>query len=60
MEDCRDKGHFPPIAHQNDTIYKMLAAENDISDNNRDVSHAIPDVAAAIEDLLEQTSKVQK
>lgn len=37
---------------------KMNLTENNVTENNRQVSSVVPDVAAAIEDLLEQTSKV--
>lgn len=33
---------------------------NSVPENNGEVSKSIPDVASAIEDLLEQTSKVKK
>ncbi|KAI3448827.1 hypothetical protein Pfo_005492 [Paulownia fortunei] len=33
--------------------------ENNVTENTREVSSVVPDVAAAIEDLLEQTSKIQ-
>lgn len=40
-------------------IYDMNATGDFMLKDVREVSHALPDVAAAIEDLLEQTSKVK-
>lgn len=34
-------------------------AENNVTESNREVYSVVPDVAAAIEDLMEQTSKIQ-
>lgn len=43
-----------------DPICNTNSAGDNISNDNGEVSQAVPDVAAAIEDLLEQTSKVEK
>lgn len=42
-----------------DPICNKNSTGDNISKDNGEVSHAVPDVAAAIEDLLEQTSKVE-
>lgn len=41
-----------------DFVSRMNHAENNATENNRQIYPVVPDVAAAIEDLLEQTSKV--
>lgn len=46
-------------AHSSDLICNMNLAGANSSKNNGESSHSVPDVAAAIEDLLEQTSKVK-
>ncbi|XP_035541604.1 DNA topoisomerase 2-binding protein 1-A [Juglans regia] len=43
-----------------DPICNKNPAGDNISKDNGEVSHAVPDVAAAIEDLLEQTSKIHE
>lgn len=40
-------------------VNNMNFSEDNIHKDAAEVSHAVPDVAAAIEDLLEQTSKVK-
>lgn len=42
-----------------DNFVNRKNAENNVTENNREVYSVVPDVAAAIEDLLEQTSKIQ-
>lgn len=59
LEDDDQKGLPSSGVHLNDSIYNMNSTRDKISRDNVEVSHAVPDVAAAIEDLLEQTSKVQ-
>lgn len=40
------------------SVNRKNHTENNVTENSREVSSVVPDVAAAIEDLLEQTSKV--
>ncbi|CAK7346916.1 unnamed protein product [Dovyalis caffra] len=44
--------------HLSDSTCNMNSTEGDNTEDNGESSHDIPDVAAAIEDLLEQTSKI--
>ncbi|KAM7518765.1 hypothetical protein LguiB_017727 [Lonicera macranthoides] len=54
LEDVRLKDSIPSAVNSNDrNIF-----ENKIIGNGGEVFNAVPDVAAAIEDLLEQTSKI--
>ncbi|KAK9288453.1 hypothetical protein L1049_016910 [Liquidambar formosana] len=57
LEDDSEKGPLPSKVHPNDPICDMYTPRNSISEAT-DVSHVVPDVASAIEDLLEQTSKI--
>ncbi|CAK9160359.1 unnamed protein product [Ilex paraguariensis] len=57
-DDCT-KGSLSSRVNQTDPICGMNSTENNRTENDRVVSHAVPDVAAAIEDLLEETSKIQ-
>ncbi|XP_022896632.1 DNA topoisomerase 2-binding protein 1 isoform X2 [Olea europaea var. sylvestris] len=43
----------------NNSVHMKNATENNVLESSREFSSAVPDVAAAIEDLLEQTSKIQ-
>ncbi|KAI3761706.1 hypothetical protein L1987_52127 [Smallanthus sonchifolius] len=52
MKDLSSKSIFP------NPIYKNISAENTVTENSGEVSKSVPDVASAIEDLLEQTSKI--
>ncbi|KAG6735241.1 hypothetical protein POTOM_062217 [Populus tomentosa] len=45
--------------HLSDSTLNTNSTEGDNAKDNGESSHDIPDVAAAIEDLLEQTSKIQ-
>ncbi|XP_059454204.1 uncharacterized protein LOC132184545 isoform X2 [Corylus avellana] len=56
LEDDDQKGLPSSGVHLNDPIYNMNSTGDNISRDNVEVSHAVPDVAAAIEDLLEQTN----
>ncbi|KAL5835768.1 hypothetical protein ACOSQ3_015319 [Xanthoceras sorbifolium] len=44
--------------HLNDSVCNVKSRRDNISKENVEVSHVGPDVAAVIEDLLEQTSKI--
>ena len=59
LEDDSDKGLQSSGLNQSDPIGRIISSGNNILQNTGEVSHAVPDVAAAIEDLLEQTSKVK-
>ncbi|KAI3671695.1 hypothetical protein L1987_87435 [Smallanthus sonchifolius] len=52
MKDLSSKS-IPP-----NPICKNISAENTVTENGGEVSKSVPDVASAIEDLLEQTSKI--
>ncbi|GFY96550.1 transcription coactivator [Actinidia rufa] len=58
LEDDSDKGLQSSGLNQSDPIGRIISSGNNILQNTGEVSHAVPDVAAAIEDLLEQTSKL--
>ncbi|KAG8363675.1 hypothetical protein BUALT_Bualt19G0047100 [Buddleja alternifolia] len=52
--------HHPSCDSNNDnSVHKEDSAEKNVNEHTRGVSSVVPDVAAAIEDLLEQTSKIQ-
>lgn len=55
LEDDRLKDPIPSAVNSNEQFF----FENKIIGNGGEVFNAVPDVAAAIEDLLEQTSKVE-
>jgi topoisomerase (DNA) II binding protein 1 len=59
LEDDDQKDLPSSEIHLRDPICNMNATGDNITKENEEVSHAVPDVAAAIEDLLEQTSKVK-
>ncbi|XAR49591.1 hypothetical protein NMG60_11032843 [Bertholletia excelsa] len=59
LNDGSDKGMTSCGISQKDPICTMTSPANNVLQNSGEVSHALPDVAAAIEDLLEQTSKIQ-
>ncbi|GFS37604.1 transcription coactivator [Actinidia rufa] len=59
LEDDSDKGLQSSGLNQSNHISSIISSGKNILQNIGEVSHAIPDVAAAIEDLLEQTSKVK-
>ncbi|PIN17298.1 hypothetical protein CDL12_10034 [Handroanthus impetiginosus] len=56
-----DNINYPlSYASTNDNfVDRKNPTENTVTENTREVSSVVPDVAAAIEDLLEQTSKIQ-
>nr|XP_023887124.1 DNA topoisomerase 2-binding protein 1-A isoform X2 [Quercus suber] len=56
LEDDEQKDLPSSKVHLRDPI-NLNAIGDNITKDNGEVSHAVPDVAAAIEDLLEQTSK---
>lgn len=58
LEDDDQKDLPSSEIHLRDPICNMNATGDNITKENEEVSHAVPDVAAAIEDLLEQTSKI--
>ncbi|KAA8546448.1 hypothetical protein F0562_002813 [Nyssa sinensis] len=58
LEDDSKKALLSSGVNQNDSTLRMNSTENKITEGGGEVSPAIPDVASAIEDLLEQTSKV--
>ncbi|KAL2461171.1 transcription coactivator [Abeliophyllum distichum] len=52
--------HSLSYAPANDnSVHMKNATENNLIESSKELSSAVPDVAAAIEDLLEQTSKIQ-
>lgn len=56
-----DRGHMDVLSSEvqlSDSVCNMKSSRDNISKENVENSHVGPDVAAAIEDLLEQTSKV--
>nr|XP_023887123.1 DNA topoisomerase 2-binding protein 1-A isoform X1 [Quercus suber] len=57
LEDDEQKDLPSSKVHLRDPI-NLNAIGDNITKDNGEVSHAVPDVAAAIEDLLEQTSKI--
>ncbi|XP_050255317.1 uncharacterized protein LOC126701251 [Quercus robur] len=57
LEDDDQKDLPSSKVHLRDPI-NLNAIGDNITKDNGEVSHAVPDVAAAIEDLLEQTSKI--
>ncbi|KAF8411734.1 hypothetical protein HHK36_004292 [Tetracentron sinense] len=59
LEDDTHGDIVPSGVHHDVPIHKMDSMRNSTSEIIGEVSHAVPDVAAAIEDLLEQTSKIQ-
>lgn len=58
LDDDDQKDLPSSKVHLRDPI-NLNAIGDNITKDNGEVSHAVPDVAAAIEDLLEQTSKVK-
>ncbi|XP_059630648.1 uncharacterized protein LOC132273665 isoform X2 [Cornus florida] len=56
LGDDSQRGLLSCGVNQNDPIWRMSSTENNIAENIEEVSPAIPDVASAIEDLLEQTN----
>ncbi|KAF3974026.1 hypothetical protein CMV_002603 [Castanea mollissima] len=57
LDDDDQKDPPSSKVHLRDPI-NLNAIGDNITKDNGEVSHAVPDVAAAIEDLLEQTSKI--
>ncbi|KAL4596130.1 hypothetical protein ACB092_12G142000 [Castanea dentata] len=57
LDDDDQKDLPSSNVHLRDPI-NLNAIGDNITKDNGEVSHAVPDVAAAIEDLLEQTSKI--
>ncbi|KAC9819675.1 hypothetical protein E3N88_45223 [Mikania micrantha] len=53
MRGRRSSGSIPP-----NPIFKNITTENPVTKNGEEVPKSAPDVASAIEDLLEQTSKI--
>ncbi|CAL5348451.1 unnamed protein product [Camellia sinensis] len=58
FEEDIDKGILSSGSNHSDPTCKMTSTGNNIPRNTGEVSNAVPDVAAAIEDLLAQTSKI--
>lgn len=58
LEDESQKTVPPSGAQDMDFISKMNSSGTTITAVTEETSHVVPDVAAAIEDLLEQTSKI--
>lgn len=58
LDDDDQKDLPSSKVHLRDPV-NLNAIGDNITKDNGEVSHAVPDVAAAIEDLLEQTSKVK-
>ncbi|KAL7208690.1 hypothetical protein ACSBR1_030429 [Camellia fascicularis] len=58
FEEDIDKGILSSGSNHSDPTCKMTSTGNNIPQNTGEVSNAVPDVAAAIEDLLAQTSKI--
>lgn len=59
FKDNDQKSLLSSRVHLSDSTLNMNSTEGDNAKDNGESSHDIPDVAAAIEDLLEQTSKVK-
>ncbi|XP_015885769.3 uncharacterized protein LOC107421117 isoform X3 [Ziziphus jujuba] len=59
LENVGKKGLLSSETHLSLPICNMNSAEDNMAKDTDEVSHVVPDVAAAIEDLLEQTSKIQ-
>lgn len=59
FKDNDQKSLLSSRVHLSDSTLNMNSTEGDNAKDNGESSHDIPDVAAAIEDLLEQTSKIQ-
>ncbi|KAL6984308.1 hypothetical protein U1Q18_017687, partial [Sarracenia purpurea var. burkii] len=57
LEENSNKGVLSFGLNHGNPICRLTSTGNNILENTGEVSHAAPDVAAAIEDLLEQTSK---
>ncbi|XP_038700037.1 DNA topoisomerase 2-binding protein 1-A isoform X2 [Tripterygium wilfordii] len=58
-EDDNEKSRFLGEEHATDSICNLNSNGDDISKDIGEPCNLVPDVAAAIEDLLEQTSKIQ-
>ncbi|XP_031281662.1 DNA topoisomerase 2-binding protein 1-A isoform X3 [Pistacia vera] len=54
-----DEGHEGLLAHFSDPVSTKSSSLDNLLKDDREVSHVVPDVAAVIEDILEQTSKIQ-
>lgn len=59
LENVFEKGLLSSETHLSLPLCNMNSAEDNMAKHTVEVSHVVPDVAAAIEDLLEQTSKVK-
>lgn len=59
LENVGQKGLLSSEINLSIPIRNMNATEDNMVKDTADMSHVVPDVAAAIEDLLEQTSKVK-
>ncbi|KAI9201150.1 hypothetical protein LWI28_018974 [Acer negundo] len=57
-EDGGHVDHLSSEVHLSDSVCNMKSSRDNTSKDNVEVSHVGPDVAAAIEDFLEQTSKI--
>ncbi|KAM0035828.1 putative BRCT domain-containing protein [Helianthus debilis subsp. tardiflorus] len=57
-EDGVTKGLLSSVSVPITSVCKNIATENAVTENGAEVSKSVPDVASAIEDLLEQTSKI--
>ncbi|KAI8002190.1 DNA topoisomerase 2-binding protein 1-A [Camellia lanceoleosa] len=58
FEEDIDKGILSSGSNHSNPTCKMTSTGNNTPRNTGEVSNAVPDVAAAIEDLLAQTSKI--
>ncbi|XP_042476122.1 DNA topoisomerase 2-binding protein 1-A-like isoform X2 [Macadamia integrifolia] len=59
VDDDSQTDFFSSEIHQDGSLCKIESMRNRVSEDGGEISHAVPDVAAAIEDLLAQTSKIQ-
>ncbi|XP_022016116.1 DNA topoisomerase 2-binding protein 1 isoform X1 [Helianthus annuus] len=57
-EDGVTKGLLSSVSVPITSVCTNIATENAVTENGAEVSKSVPDVASAIEDLLEQTSKI--
>ncbi|KAF4372947.1 hypothetical protein G4B88_018112 [Cannabis sativa] len=58
LEDDGQRDLLSSAVHPSVSITNANSIRDDVSKDTDEVSHVVPDVASAIEDLLEQTSKI--
>ena len=58
-EDGNVKSALSSRSSNKDSVCSIISTDDKFTENGGDVSKSVPDVASAIEDLLEQTSKVK-